>query len=128
MTKRSISLLLLASLFAACGGGGGSGSLVPASLSVVVNPARVFYLSGQEVAFLGLVQTEALEEIPDVEIDWTVEPASGATITSSTTRCTSCRGSETSSTSCGWETKSPRTPTSCATTSSEPWAAERSAR
>jgi hypothetical protein len=76
----TVTLLLLA----ACGSGDGTtpADLVPASLRTVVNPARTFYVTGQEVAFLGLVQSATLEEIPDVEIEWTLEPASRAAVVS----------------------------------------------
>ena len=53
---------------------------VPAAIEADINPSRVWYHTGQTVELLGIVTDFAERPIEDVEVAWTAEPASAATM------------------------------------------------
>ncbi|HEY8430574.1 MAG TPA: hypothetical protein VIL20_19475, partial [Sandaracinaceae bacterium] len=65
--------VLASLLLAACSGGP-----TPAAIEGRIEPSRLWYRTGQEVLLTGIVTDALGEPIEDVEVRWTVEPASAA--------------------------------------------------
>lgn len=72
-------LTLIALLLAGC-----DSSPEPAAIQARINPSRTWYHTGQDVMVTGVVTSIDGEDIPDVEVAWTIEPASAGTIGSPT--------------------------------------------
>lgn len=74
---RAIALLLMLLPIVAAGCGGGSP--VPAAIEARIDPSRLWYHTGQVVTLTGVVTDFAGENIEDVSVLWTAEPAGAAT-------------------------------------------------
>ncbi len=72
---RSSRAIALFTLLLACGG-----PPPPTAIEASINPSRVWYHTGQNVTLTGLVTNVLEEEITDIEVSWTVEPADAATL------------------------------------------------
>lgn len=69
------SFIVLALLVVGC-----DSSPEPAAIEAQINPSRTWYHTGQDVMVTGVVSSLEGEDIPDVEVEWTIEPASAGSI------------------------------------------------
>lgn len=74
-TRKHLSLALVTLALASCGR-----APIPTSLELGINPSRVWYHTGQSVELFADLRSHRGEEIADLELLWTVEPAGAATL------------------------------------------------
>ncbi len=75
---RRVPGLVVALALSACSGG--EPRQIPAAIEARVDPARLWYRTGQDVRLFGYVTDQVGEVVEDVEVSWTVEPAGAATM------------------------------------------------
>jgi hypothetical protein len=69
-------IVIVALALSACGGG--EPAPIPAAIEARVDPARLWYRTGQNVRLFGFVTDQLGQPIEDVEVAWTVEPTGAA--------------------------------------------------